>query len=904
MAGTIKGITIEIGGNTSPLNKALEGVNKNSRNLQSELKQVEKLLKLDPTNTELLEQKQKLLAESVDNTSNKLKTLKQAEAQVQEQVKEGKVSEEQYRAFQREIVQTEISLKKLVQEQEDFNNTLNNTSNELEGVSGKMKDTSKEVNNTSNNFDDAKDKALSFGDVLKANVIGNFIVNGLKNIGSAIKDIAIQANSASGLIQAKLGLTKQEAKDLTSVAKSIWKDGFGENVIDVTNDLAIVKQYLGDISNEELKGVTEKAYTISNVFGTEVNESVKSVKTMMDNFGVSSTEAFDIITVGFQNGLDFSGEFLDTLNEYAPQFASMGLSADEAMKMLKNGVDNGAFSLDKVADAMKEFNIRIMDGSNTTREGLNSIGINYDDLLKKINNGTMTTGQVMQLVIDKLKEQDDATTQNLSGVALFGTQWEDLGKKAVLSLNDVNNGINSISGATDKASQAVKDDLGTKLTTATRGIQEAFAPLAEDLLDMVNNIMPNLKSALQWIVDNSGIVKAGILGIGAGFIVWNVSSTIFGVVEAIKAFRLANEGATIAQAALNLVMNANPIGIIITVIAGLITAIIALWNTNEDFRNALIGIWEGITSTVSGAINKIKGFFNVIIDFVKSNWQGLLLLLVNPFTGAFKLLYDNCESFRNFVDDFVEKVKTAFKTTIDKIVSFFSQLPGRVATQLINLVTKFTEWKANITTWIITNLPMIISSFVGFFAELPSKVWNVINGVIDKFASLKEELIRWANEHLPSFIAKFIEFMMELPNKMINIGMNIVEGIWKGISSAVGWLKDKISGFVGGIVDEIKDSLGIHSPSRVLADEVGKYMAQGIGVGFEDEMNQVSTNMAKAIPVKRQEYASTTSNDTTGVGLKPYGYNQTVNIYSPTPLTPAEVARQTRNASRKMVLGV
>lgn len=786
MAGTIKGITIDIGGNTAPLNKALEGVNKTSRDLQAELKQVERLLKLDPTNTELLSQKQKLLAESVDNTKQKLDTLKEAEKQVQEQVQKGKISEEQYRAFQREVASTEVKLKSLTTEQQKYNS--------------KCDDTVTEIKDVTKSFDNAGDKALSFGDVLKANVISDAVVGGVKNLGDAIKDIAIQTGSATGTIQAKLGTTKEEAEKLTEVAKAVWKDGFGDGISDVTSDLAVVKQYLGNISDEELQGVLKNAYTISDVFGSDVNESVKSVKTMMSNFGISSNQAFDLITSGFQNGLDYSGEFLDTLNEYSPQFASMGLSADEAMKMLKNGVDNGAFSLDKVADSMKEFNIRIKDGSNTTKEGLKTLGIDYDNLMKQINSGTMTTGDAMQLIVDKLKEQKDTTTQNLAGVNLFGTQWEDVGKDVILSLNNVNGSLDNVNGSTSKAGDAVQNNLGTKFEKASRGMQEAFSPLAEQLLDLTNNIMPDIQGFLQWITDNSSFVIALIAGIGAGFITWNVASMISGVVKAIKAFQLANEGATIAQWALNAAQNANPIGIIVMLIAGLVTAIITLWNTNEDFRNAVIGIWD-----------KIKGAMKTAIDAV---------------------------------------VKV-----LGNIIDFFKQLPDKIWNGLLSIITKFIEWRADLLTWISTNFVLIISSIVDFFKSLPGKVWNAIVGIIEKFANIKSELIKWANNNLPSFIAKFVEFMLDLPKKMGDIGKNIVHGIWDGISGAVGWLKDKITGFAGGIVDNIKEKLSIHSPSRVLADEVGKYMAQGIGVGFENEMSSVSTNMAKAIPTNKHDYS-------------------------------------------------
>jgi hypothetical protein len=161
----------------------------------------------------------------------------------------------------------------------------------------------------------------------------------------------------------------------------------------------------------------------------------------------------------------------------------------------------------------------------------------------------------------------------------------------------------------------------------------------------------------------------------------------------------------------------------------------------------------------------------------------------------------------------------------------------------------------------------------------------------------------WATTDLPTFINKFVDFMKELPKKMLNIGKDIVRGIWDGIVAMGDWLADKISDFTEGIVDGIKDSLEINSPSKVLADEVGKYMAQGIGVGFESEMGSVSTNMAKAMPINKQDY---TDNINSNASKSTSGGNgdiiQNVVINSPTALSPSETARINKRALQELAL--
>lgn len=849
MAGrTIKGITVEIGGNTGPLNKALGDVDKTSRGLQNELRQVERLLKLDPTNTELLAQKQKLLAESVDNTSNKLNALKEVEKQVQEQVKQGKISEEQYRAFQREIIKTETELNELKSQ-------ASNTSTEVKTLGTNIEKTGESTNDLSNKVAVGTEAVAKLGLAAGAAAVGL----GVKALNSA-NDFTGAVNN----IITQTGLADDETTKFSDTLKNIYANNFGESYEDIASAMSSINQQTG-LTGESLETTTTNAIMLRDTFKFEVNESIRSAQMLVKQFGLDSETAYNLIAQGAQNGLDKNGDLLDTVNEYSVQFKQLGFNAEEMFNMLANGAAAGTWSVDKLGDAVKEFGVRAKDGSETTTKAFSDLGLDVEKVSSDFANGGEKGKAAFELVTSKLLEMKDPLVQNQIGVSLFGTMWEDLGAKGIEALTSTEGKIHSTTDALAKINEIQYDTPLEALKGLGRTIEtDVIVPIGEKLMpkmkeviaklqspeakEAISNISEMVSKLISFILDNSASIISAIAGIGAGFIAWNVASMVMGVVEAIRAFKAANEGATIAQWAINAAQSANPIGIIVMLIAGLVTAIITLWHTNEGFRDAIIGIWDKIKSTVSTAVEKVKSIFNTVIEFIKGNWQALLLMIVNPFAGAFKLLYDNCDGFKNFVDGFINDV-------------------------------------------------------VKFFKELPGKVWNAIIGIKDKFNNLKSELINWANNNLPSFIAKFVGFMLELPNKMVNIGKNIVEGIWNGMTGAVGWLKDKISGFVGGIVDTIKDKLSIHSPSRVLADEVGKYMAQGIGVGFEAEMGSVSTNMAKAIPVNKQNYILDDNSSSSRSGHLG-DYNQTVNIYSPTPLTPSEVARQTRNASRRLVLGV
>ena len=785
MTKNLKGIVIDIGGNTAPLDNALKGVNKTSKDLQKELKDVDRLLKLDPTNTELLEQKQKLLAQSVDNTSNKLKTLKEAEKQVQEQVKQGKVSEEQYRKFQREIVNTETNLKNL----------------------------KKELGNTSFNFDEIKNKA----EVATKAIAGLGVVTATTAIGLGVSAFK-SANDFTGAINdivAKTGLADDETTKFGDTLKNIYANNFGESYEDIASAMATINQQTG-LTGEALQKTTENAILLRDTFDFDVNESMRSANMLVTQFGITGDEAYTLIAQGAQQGLDKNGDLLDTINEYSVHFKQLGFNSEEMFSSLVNGANSGTFSVDKLGDSVKEFGIRSKDGSKTTKEAFTALGLDADDLTKKFASGGEEANKAFTEVTTALFNIKDPITQNATGVALFGTAFEDLGVEGIKALSEIGDNANKSLDTLDKMNKIkyntpieALQGLGRTIeTNVILPIGEKLIPIIEDVIDklkspeiqdIIKNITESIFEFVNFILNNGNTIISIISGIGAGLIVWNVASMINGVVKAIKAFQLANEGAKISQALLNGVMAANPIMLIVTLIAGLVTAIVVLWNTNEDFRNALKGIWENITNFVSVAIEKVVGFFTKFVDFIKNNWQSLLLMLVNPFAAGFKLLYDNCDGFREFIDKWIIKI-------------------------------------------------------VGFFSELPSKTYNAIIGIKDKFANLKESLTNWAKTELPKFIIQFVGFLASLPVKMKDIGKNIVHGIWDGITGAVGWLKDKIVGFADGIVSKIKETLDIHSPSRRLRDEVGKNMALGIGVGFEDEMDSVNKSMVKAIPTLASDF--------------------------------------------------
>ena len=335
----IKGITIEIDGDTTKLGKALDGAEKSSKDLQTELKGVNSLLKLDPSNVELLRQKQDLLTQSISSTEQKLNTLKQAQVQVQAQFERGDITVEQYRDFQREIIATEQKLKRLKDEQKDFGSVVEQqmkvAGKKVEELGGKVEETGKKFS------------------ILSAGAVAG--------LGYAVKN-AGSLEGAVNKVSVATGTSKEKTEELKEVLKSIHDNNYGEDYNDIAEKMALVKQNLGDISNTDLQNITERAYMLEDAFGMDFNETLRGINGLMTNMGLTAEQAFDYLVVGAQNGLDKSGELADNIAEYSQLWGQAGFSAEEMFVILQNGLDSGAYNLDKVNDLVKEMGISLTDG--------------------------------------------------------------------------------------------------------------------------------------------------------------------------------------------------------------------------------------------------------------------------------------------------------------------------------------------------------------------------------------------------------------------------------------------------------------------------------------------------------------------------------------------------------------
>lgn len=392
MASTIKGITVKIAGDTIDLQKSLKAVQSSSASLQRELTAINKQLKFDPENTVLLTQKQEVLKEQIENSKSALKKLLDVQDQVEEQAKNGEISTEQYRAYQREVEKAKSKLEtftKQLAETEEKANAINlefarSEMSKTETSVGKVGDSFKNLENKSNKTDLSKvkkemDDVKSSADNLKS-AVGDALKEAgaaATTVGGALTGTVISANSeekALNSLQAQTGLTAEEMTKYKDVLEDVYKGNFGESQEEVANVLALIKQTTNETNPSKLKDMTENLFTLRDTYDYDFVETLRAVNMLMEQFGITGDEAFNLIAQGSQKGLNKNGDLLDTINEYSVHYKQLGYDANEFFNSLENGSKAGTFSIDKLGDAMKEFGIRSKDTASSTQEGFALLG--------------------------------------------------------------------------------------------------------------------------------------------------------------------------------------------------------------------------------------------------------------------------------------------------------------------------------------------------------------------------------------------------------------------------------------------------------------------------------------------------------------------------------------------------
>lgn len=494
--------------------------------------------------------------------------------------------------------------------------------------------------------------------------------------------------------------------------------------------------------------------------------------------------------------------------------------------------------------------------------------------LTEAANETAKVGQVTGPLADAINWASEAAVQQ--GVALSGNQaavdaynsalasgatQEDAFNAALASCNteqeraqlitDTLSGVYADAGAQYQQTNAdviAYRQSQSDLTAAMSSLGQTFMPIVTGLTNVATMLLSGVQPAVQWFATNLPIIAPILAGIattiGLLAVVLNASTI------ATTAQTVATNAAAAAQGLLNAVMNANPIALIMVLIAGLVVAIIGLWNNSEAFRNF-----------VTGAFQKIQQVAQVVIDAI-----------VNFFTVT--------------VPSAIEVVMLRFQILRNRIVSVFDGALSTVSGFVSNVVDFFT-----------VRVPNAVSNMLSAAGRIPGQIASFLGDALSSAASFVSDFASKAVQAASRFVSNIVSGLSGLAGRVMSVGSDIVHGIWSGISGAAGWLMDKISGFANNVVSGIKGFFGIHSPSTVMRDQVGKYLAEGVAVGWEKNDPMASIERDLNVGVSRlsvQAQALEGAGGTTNY--------QTVNFNQPVE-SPDQVARTMRLQQRYGLAG-
>lgn len=853
----IKGLTIEIGGDTTQLSESLHDVNKSITSTQAQLKDVEKLLKLDPTNTEMLAQKQELLTQAISKTEEKLETLKDAAVQAEKQLGEGKISQEQFAALQREIAATEIELKRYDSQLDTAADATENLGDAAEQAAQDSGDASEEIGELSDAADDLGDAAEDAGDGTKDlgesardsgdgfsvldGAVATFIGNGLTALVSAIGD----AISTFAELSESTQEYRENMSKLDTAASAAGMDA--GSIADAYIDLYGV---LGD--------ETATATTISNF--AKLGVSMQDMDSLLD----SATGIWAV----YGDSIPLDG-LAESVNETAKVGQITGTMAD-AINWASASNDTWTNALSGNAAALSAFQSGVSQGMSAEdafNEALAACGDEQERqqlIISTLNGLYADSAETYRENNASIIDARHATLYYQDAVAGVGAAMEPL--QTTMTRFKANL-ISGVSPALQELSDAFMDVV-TGADGAEEGIASAVTGLVDTVSSMASDLLPQLLEMGTQIL--GGIMQG--LAQSTPTLMATVSDMILQLIQAITAFlpQFAEAAVTIAgsivtqltafvpqllQAATTLLMaivDAVPmiVNTLVPMLPQLITAIVtALLGAVPQLLQAATTLLMAIVNALPTIITALTAALPQILTAITNCLQASIPVLLQ---AAITLLMAIVDALPTIIDALVAAIPVIITTLVDFFTNNIDTILGAAIQLLMALVDAIPE----ILVALGNALPQIISAILNavvdavpkllkksreLFGKIMEALGELLGKLPGKMLEVRDSIVNGIRNSLGSIgsaaadiVSAIWDHIKELPGMMLDVGRDLVEGLWNGISDMVGWIGDKISGFGDSVLGGLKDFFGIASPSKVMRDEVGKFLPAGIAIGIED----------------------------------------------------------------------
>lgn len=690
-------------------------------------------------------------------------------------------------------------------------------------------------------------------------VIGKVVAaGGILKLGKDALKTGMDFDSAMSQVAATLGLSQEEINrtggDFEQLRNKALEMGSATKFTSTESAEALNYLAMAGLGTQKSITMLPKVLTAAGASGMDLALTADKLTNIMSALGLTSDD-----TATLMNNADRVIDVLAMTSTKANTdvyglFESLSTVGSTA-KIMKDPVGELSIATGILADndiqaseAGTHLRNIIMSLGTPTKEGsalLEKLGVSawdsqgkfrpLQDTLIDLNDSLSGMSQEQKMnIIGKIFNLTDISSVN----ALLdncSTRWDELGLS-----------IDGAAGAAQKMYDTQQDNLKgalESLGSAIEGLRVAFSDiLTPAILPVVNNLIwfvQELKKVVTGSQDaNFGIqlLVAGIIGlvtsftllkgIGIAISILNFAKTLGTALTMVNSFK----GAWVL---LSTAFGATPLGLVITLITGLVAGIVYLWNTSDTFRNFWIQTWDAIKSRFSEYCKVIVELITVTIPNAFNTFISFLQQLPGK---VWSFLVQVIQKVIQWKNDMLNNAKEMGINFINSIVAFFQELPGKIWNFLVQVVQKVIQWRSDMINKAKEMGINFINSIVTFFQQLPGKIWSQLTAVIQRIIQWKNDMVNKARETARLFSSNLVDSLKSIPGQMVGIGKNIVQGVWNGIKSMAGTFTSNVKNFFGGIVDSAKAALGIHSPSREMRDEVGKWIPAGVGVGIEDEM--------------------------------------------------------------------
>ena len=838
MANRIKGITVEIGGDTTKLSKALESVNKNIKNTQTQLKDVEKLLKLDPTNTELLSQKHKLLADAVSATKDKLSTLKIAAEQANTALANGEISQQQYDALQREIVETEQELRRLQTEADKTNTAFAKI-----GAAGEV------MQNVGNKISGAGEKLMPITAGVTA--LGTLAVKTGADFDSAMSKVA----AVSGATGEELDALRDKARDMGSKTKFSASEA-----AEAMNYMAMA----GWKTEDMLSGI-EGIMNLAAASGEDLATTSDIVTDALTAFGLTAADSghfADVLAAASSNANTNVSMMGETFKYAAPVAGALGFSVEDTAQAI-GLMANAGIKSTQAGTSLRSILTALSGEVKFCGDAIGEVTVqttNADGSMRDLNDIL----DDCRTAFSGLSESEQASAaQALVGKnAMSG--FLALMNAAPADISKLEGAISACDGTSLSMAETMQDNLAGQLTILKSQLEELAISFSDVLMPAIRSIVTWVQGLVDWLNQldpqtKETIVKIALAAAALGPLLIVLGKTVSGVGTVFSAVSKLPALFSAVQSGIGAITGALGVSLgsllaIIAAVAALVAAFVHLWKTNDEFKSNIIAIWEQIKSTFAGLTQGITdrlndlGFdFESFTDVLKAAWDGLCNLLAPIFEGVFQNISNIFSEFTGVLLGLLDVliglftgnweqcwngIKGIFTSIWDFIVNTFSNILntlkgiadvvlGWFGTSWNEVWTSVKDFFVNIWNSISAFFTGIITGIRDFFVNTWTTISTTFTGIVTNIQNVATTVFTAIKDFITGIFTAIYDFLSPLLEAFRYLFETIFQAIQILIGMAMDWISEKISAIWNGIVSFLTPILeGIRSTFEIIWNAV------------------------------------------------------------------------------------